>query len=114
MAYDEELAGRVRDALAGLADITEQKMFGGLAFMVNDHMACGIVGEDLLVRVGRDNHEAALSRGARVMDLTGRPMRGLVIVAGETLSDQTVLDGWVDQAVEFAQSEQPRRRFRSN
>jgi TfoX/Sxy family transcriptional regulator of competence genes len=107
MAYDESLAERVRDALASRAQFDERKMFGGLAFMVNTHMACGILGDDLMVRVGKANHDAALARGAREMDFTGRPMRGLVVVPGEALDDEP-LAGWLDEAVRFAESEPPK------
>ena len=70
----------MRELLAELTDFDERKMFGGLAFMVNTHMACGIVKDDLMVRVGKDNHDAAINAGAAEMDFTGRPMRGMVIV----------------------------------
>ncbi len=80
MAYDEELADRV--SWSATADFVEKKMFGGLAFMVNTHMACGLVGDGLMVRVGSENHEDALARGAVEMDFTGRPMRGMVLVTG--------------------------------
>ena len=76
MAYDEDLAGRTRELLAELTDFDERKMFGGLAFMVNTHMACGIVGDDLMVRVGKDNHDGAINAGATEMDFTGRPRAG--------------------------------------
>ncbi len=83
-------------------------MFGGLAFMVNTHMACGLVGGDLMVRVGADNHDDALSRGASEMDFTGRPMRGMVIVPGARLTTDASLDDWVERAVSYAQSEPPK------
>ena len=105
MAYDEALAGRVRGALASRTDFEEKAMFGGLAFMVNTHMACGSVRDDLLVRVGKENHEAAIARGAREMDVTGRPMRGMVVVPGSALTTDKALDEWVDQAVAFARSD---------
>ena len=60
MAYDEELAVRIREALAERTDFDEKKMFGGLAFMVNTHLACGVIHDDLLVRVGKENYEDAL------------------------------------------------------
>ncbi|HKR51278.1 MAG TPA: TfoX/Sxy family protein, partial [Pseudonocardiaceae bacterium] len=72
----------------------ERKMFGGLTFIVNTHMACGIVKDDLMVRVGKDGHVAALARGAHVMDFTGRPMRGR---AGQRAGDafrDALEDGW--------------------
>ncbi len=110
MAYDEDLAERARHALTERTDFEERKMFGGLAFMVNTHMACGVMGEDLMVRVGKENHDAALARGAREMDFTGRPMRSMVIVPGEQLQARQVLEDWVETAVSFARSEPPKSR----
>jgi TfoX/Sxy family transcriptional regulator of competence genes len=107
VAYDEALAGRVRAELEPRADFDERKMFGGLAFMVNTHMACGIVGDDLMVRVGKERHDDALARGAREMDFTGRPMRGLVIVPGDGLDDDQ-LSAWVEEAAAFALAEPPK------
>lgn len=108
MAYDEDLADRVRELISSLTAFEERKMFGGLAFMVNTHMACGIVKDDLMVRVGKDGHVAALARGAKEMDFTGRPMRGMVIVPGSQVVDAYALDGWVEFAVEFARSHPPK------
>lgn len=107
MAYDEGLAERVRGELVSVDDVDERRMFGGLAFMVNTHMACGILGDDLMVRVGKAAHDDAIGRGAREMDFTGRPMRGLVIVPGEALDDDELIS-WVGEAVAFAQSEPPK------
>lgn len=105
MAYDEGLAGRARELLAELTDFDERKMFGGLAFMVNTHMACGIVKNDLMVRVGKDNHDAAIDAGATEMDFTGRPMRGIVIVPADRVRRDGDLEPWIAQAVDFAKSE---------
>ncbi len=80
MAYDEDLAGRTRELLVELTDFDKHKMFGGLAIMINTHMACGIVGDDLMIRLGKDNHDAAINAGATQMDFTGRPLRGMVII----------------------------------
>ena len=108
MAYDEDLAQRVRDLLAPRSEFEERKMFGGLAFMVNTHMACGIIKEDLMVRVGKDGHDAALARGAREMAFTGRPMRSMVIVPGLQVGDDQGLEPWVVLAADFALSEPPK------
>jgi TfoX/Sxy family transcriptional regulator of competence genes len=108
MAYDEGLADRVRDLIAPIVPFEERKMFGGLAFMINTHMACGIVHDGLMVRVGKAGHDAALARGAREMDFTGRPMRSMVIVPGADLRQDSDLEPWVSLAVEFAQSEPPK------
>ena len=91
MAYDEALAERMRELLAEMTDFDERKMFGGLAFMVNTHMACGIVADDLMVRVGKANHDAAINTGATEMTFSGRPMRGMVVVPAGQGRDR---DGW--------------------
>ena len=105
MAYDEDLAGRARELLTELTNFDERKMFGGLAFMVNTHMACGIVGDDLMVRVGKGNHDAATNAGATQMDFTGRPIRGMVIVPGDHVRGEGDLEPWIAQAVDHAKSE---------
>ena len=102
MAYDEALAERVRKAIRDQPNVTERKMFGGLAFMVGGHMCCGIVGDDLMVRVGHDAYEEALSKPhARPMDFTGRPLKGMVYVARSGLRTEKALRGWVDRGVSF-------------
>ncbi len=109
MVYDAALAARVRSAVAEHAPAQEKAMFGGLAFMVEDHMACGMMGDDLLVRVGTDGHDDALARGAREMDVTGRTMRGFVVVPGTDLADDEVLDRWVAQSVRYASQLPPKK-----
>ncbi len=105
MAFDEELADRVRDALVDAgADVVERKMFGGVAFMVHGHMTVGIVGSDLVVRVGPDDYEDALAAlGARPMDFTGKPMTGMVYVAAANLDD-TALQSWIHRGLTFTAS----------
>ncbi len=110
MAYDEKLAERVTELIAALVEPTALKMFGGLAFMVNTHMACGVLKDDLMVRVGKDDYDAALARGAREMDFTGRPMRGLVIVDATAIKEDAQLEQWINQAVAFAESQPPKPR----
>ena len=82
MTYDQILAGQLREVIAGIdGEITERKMFGGLAFMLNGHMFTGIVGDELMLRLGEAGAEAALRREhVREMDFTGRPMRAMVFV----------------------------------
>ncbi|HET9140430.1 TfoX/Sxy family protein [Actinophytocola sp.] len=104
MAYDEALAERVRERIEGGAAVAEQKMFGGLAFLERGHIVVGIMGDDLLVRVGAAGKAAALRRpGVREFDFTGRPMRAFVVVAGEVLDD-AVLDDWLAAGRTFAAS----------
>jgi TfoX/Sxy family transcriptional regulator of competence genes len=103
MAFDEVLGDRVRAALSGRSDVSEKRMFGGLAFMVGSNMAVGIVGRDLMVRVGPDAYADALAQPhVRPMDFSGRPMEGFVYVAPEGLSTDAMLDAWVDRGAEFA------------
>lgn len=109
MAYDEQLAERIRDALAGRLDVTERKMFGGLCVMLGGHMACGIVGDELMLRLGAQGASRALTQEhVRPMDFTGRPMKGMVYVEPAGIRSEKALQGWVDQAVAFVDS-LPRR-----
>ena len=105
MAYSEKLADRIRTVLQDRDDVVEKKMFGGLAFMVAGSMACGIVGDDLMARVGRDRYEAALARPhARIMDFTGRPLRGFILVGAAGVRTGPSLKRWVDETVALAVS----------
>jgi TfoX/Sxy family transcriptional regulator of competence genes len=100
MAYDEALADRIRTALLGRSDVEERKMFGGIAFMVAGRMACGVIHEDLMVKVGADGHDDALAEPhTRPMDFTGRPMRGMVYVDPVGTANDTDLGRWVERAV---------------
>ena len=103
MAYDEELAERVRRALAGRKGLSEKKMFGGIAYMLRGNMCCGIVKDQLMVRVGPERHAEALAQPhARPMDFTGRPMRGMVYVTPEGCRTDEALKRWVEQGLNFA------------
>ena len=105
MAYSEALAKRVREALAREKGVREIKMFGGLTFMLRGHMAVGIVGEELMVRVGPDAYQRALGRvHAREMDFTGRSIKGFVFVEPAGTRTKRSLASWVAPAVAFAKS----------
>jgi TfoX/Sxy family transcriptional regulator of competence genes len=109
MAYDEGLADRIRDALAARDDVTERKMFGGLAFMVAGNMCCGVIGSEAMLRLGEDGADAALDEPhTRPMDFTGRPMKAMVYVGRAGLEDGAALNGWVQRAVAFAESLPPK------
>jgi hypothetical protein len=109
VAYDEILADRVRDARGGRPGLTERKMFGGLAFMLRGNMCCGVLGEELVIRVPAEEGEAALAEdGVRPMDFTGRPMKGFLLVGDEQLADDASLGRWVDRAVAYAGSLPPK------
>jgi TfoX/Sxy family transcriptional regulator of competence genes len=105
MAYDEQLAERVRDVLASRADVSERKMFGGIAFMVGGNMAVGVAGDELMVRLDPADAERALAEdGVRVMDMTGRPMKGWILVSPERTADQAGLAEWVEAGADYAAS----------
>jgi TfoX/Sxy family transcriptional regulator of competence genes len=105
MAYDETTANRVRQALSKHGDFDEKRMFGGLAFMVRGHMCCGIVGSDIMVRVGPDGHSKALALPhAREMDFTGRASTGMVYVAPAGFKTAKALDAWVARGLAFVLS----------
>lgn len=109
MAYDENLAERVRTILASEPSLSERKMFGGIAFMIEGHMCCGIVGHDLMLRLGPDGSDAALKRPhVRPMDFTGRPMTSMVFVEPEGHRGGA-LRRWVEQAATFARELPPKR-----
>jgi hypothetical protein len=108
MAYDEELADRVRALLEADPGFTERKMFGGIAFMLDGHMCCGVVGDDLMLRLGPEGADAALDRPhVRPMDFTGRPMSSMVYVAPEG-SQRAALRGWVEAAAAYARTLPPK------
>ena len=109
MAYDQALAGRLREIIGGIdAEITERKMFGGLAFMLNGHMFTGIVGGELMLRLGEAGAEAALRREhVRQMDVTGRPMKAMVFVEPAGL-DGHALAQWVTSAAAFVRTLPPK------
>ena len=105
MAYDEELAERVREVLAARSEVSERKMFGGIAFMVTGNMACGVLGEDLIVRLGDEEAKKALNEeGVRPFDFTGRPMKTTVYVSPERTRDDGGLAEWVDAGADHAAS----------
>lgn len=105
MAYDEGLAQRVREALEERGDVTEKKMFGGLAFLLAGNMSVGIVNDQLMVRVGPEAHQEALGLPhAREMDFTGRSMKGFVYVGCEGFEVDADLEAWVERGVRFAAS----------
>jgi hypothetical protein len=109
MAYDEDLAQRVREQLADEPGMTEKAMFGGLAFLLDGNMSVGLSGAELMVRVGPDATDDALARPhTRLFDMTGRPMRGWVLVAPEGVGSDGELAAWVHRGVAFARSLPPK------
>lgn len=102
MAYSEQLAERVRNALRNMQRVEEKKMMGGLTFMVNGKMCVGILKDDLMVRLDPAVYDAVLKRkGCRPMDFTGKPMKGFVFVSPKGTSNKKDLSYWVDLALAF-------------
>jgi len=109
MAFDESLADRVSGVLGDAPDVVAKRMFGGVAFMVAGNMACGVVGEDLLVRVGKDDQAACLALPfVRPMEMAGRVMGGFVVVDAGGLDEDETLMAWVERGSAFAASLPPK------
>lgn len=110
MAYDEDLAQRIRGLLADENGVTEKAMFGGLAFLLRGNMAVGISnGGELMVRVGPQATDAALARPhTRLFDMTGRPMKGWILVASEGVKTKRQLAAWVARGAKFADGLPPK------
>jgi TfoX/Sxy family transcriptional regulator of competence genes len=109
MAYDEGLAQRVREFLENEPDFKEKKMFGGLCFLVQGNMACGIIKDDLIIRVGTERYEDALKRShARKFDITGKPLKGWVMVSWGGHEADEDLSAWIEQGVRYARSLPPK------
>lgn len=105
MAHDEVLAGRLRHLLEGNGAVVEKSMFGGVAFLVNGNMSVGVHKDWLIARLGVDAAAEALERpGAKPMDITGRPMKGWLMIAPDGVADDVTLRAWVDESVAFAAS----------
>ena len=98
MAFDELLADRVRTCLQQVAAVSEKKMFGGLAFLTGGHLTVGVYGDELIARIGAQDMDAATAQpGVRPFAMTGRPMRGIVVIRSAVLDDKA-LDRWIGQA----------------
>lgn len=109
MAYDEGLAERIREQFQDRIDVEEKKMFGGLCFMISDHMSCGIVNDTLMLRVGPDRYQECLAREhASEMDFTGRAMKGMIYVSPEGLEDDDSLSMWLRISMDFVKSLPPK------
>ncbi len=103
MAFDNQLADRIRKHLFIQPGLTEKKMFGGLAFLLNGNMCCGVHGNEMIVRLDPEQTDQALrKRYTRVFDLSGRPMKGWILIQPEGLTTETALAKWIQAGVKFA------------
>lgn len=104
MAFDEALADRIRDGFQDVDGVTDKRMFGGITFMIHGNMAVGVMGDDLIVRLGAEAGLAALTEpGIRAFDFTGRPMKNWIVVDGDRLDDEG-LARWLRAGLDFASS----------
>lgn len=109
MAFDEHLAERIRDEVGDLPGLSAKRMFGGVAFLLHGNMLVGVMGDDLIARVGPDAAEECLALpGTRVFDLTGKVMRGWVVVDGSELDEDSGLTDWIGRAREFVETLPPK------
>lgn len=115
MAFDEKFAHRVKNLLADEPNVTEQKMFGSLGFMVNGHLTIGVGdgsdGSILMVRIGKDSESAALEHpGASTTIMRGRPMSGWIDLTPEAVSTDQQLQTWLDMAITFVRTLPPKAK----
>jgi TfoX/Sxy family transcriptional regulator of competence genes len=109
VAYDEDLAARIRQHLAGTDGLREQKMFGGIAFMTRGHMTVGVSADTLMVRLGPDLGDAALDEPhTQPMTFTGKPMKSMVIVEPAGVAADADLHAWIDRARAFVATLPPK------
>jgi TfoX/Sxy family transcriptional regulator of competence genes len=109
MPYDMGLAQRVREILEDEPGFDEKKMFGGICFLLFGNMVCGIIRDDLIVRVGTANYNAALKMPhTKKFDLTGKALTGWVMVLSTALDSDEELSDWVHKAVEFVRTLLPK------
>lgn len=113
MPYDDGLAHRIRTILQKRVEVDEREMFGGVGYMLNGNLVCGVQGDALIARVGPDAYETALEKPhAREMDFTGTPMRGFVFVDPAGTASKEALEAWVDRCLDFVNTlpEKPKRK----
>lgn len=109
MAYDDSLADRIRDSLRSTRGIVEKKLFGGIGFLLDGHLLVCVWKDSLIVRLGPEDGERALEEPhVRVFDVTGRPMKGWVMVESDGLDKDDELKRWVNRAMRFVETLPPK------
>ena len=105
MAYNQDVAERVRKVIARRKGVYERKMFGGLAFLMNGNMCCGVIDNNVVLRLGKDRAEKALrERHTREMDFTGTPLASMVYLRPAGYKTEEELRAWVKRAVDFTRT----------
>src|SRR3954467_12375341 len=112
VAYDEDLANRIRELIASGRGYTEQKMFGGIGFMIDGHMAVGVSGQGgLMIHCSKEETEALLAKpGARPFEMRGRGLKRWLRVDAESVSTKRAVERWVMQSVAFARALPPKAK----
>lgn len=109
MAYNEELAGRIRKIFPRESGVTEKKMFGGLSFLLQGKMVCGILKDDLVVRIDPNETDELLDKPhVRPMDFTGRPMKGFLYISPGALNTDRELENWIELSVDYVSTLLPK------
>lgn len=111
MAYNEELALRIREVMYDICpkEFTEKKMFGGLAFFLQGHLCCGVMADKMIVRIGPDGYEETLTQKyVSPFDITGKSMRGWITVALSGLASKAALSRWATQSTDFVRTLPPK------
>jgi TfoX/Sxy family transcriptional regulator of competence genes len=105
MAFDEGLAVRIEEALVDVPHVEQKKMFGGLAFMVRQHMCVGVIDDMLMARVGPEQYADCLKeKFAKEMTFTGKPLKGMVYVEPEGVSEDEQLSEWIEKCLNYVAS----------
>ncbi|MBP6180379.1 TfoX/Sxy family protein [Flavobacterium sp.] len=111
MAYDQNLANRVREKFVKLPNVVEKEMMGGLTFMYNDKMCVGIIKDELMCRIDPNLHDMVVEKiGCRTMDFTKRPMKGYVMIDDNGMKTQKDFDYWIDLALDFNKNAKSSKR----
>ena len=109
MTFNELTASQIRSAIQVTPGISEQHMFGGVSFMLDGNMCCGVIDDNLVMRVGPDAYEGALSEPhTRPMDFTGRPLRGFIYVDREGFASEALLRQWIDRGMSYVRTLPPK------
>jgi TfoX/Sxy family transcriptional regulator of competence genes len=110
MSFDNHLADRIRKQLANQEGLTEKKMFGGIGFLLNGNMCCGVLGEEVVIRLDPEQTEKALTnKYTREFDFSGRPMKGWIYVGAKAVENETDLKHWVQIGLKYAGSLPPKK-----
>src|SRR5262245_48813469 len=105
MPFDESLAARIRDTLARTKGIVEKKMFGGVGFLLNGNMLVGVWKDSIIVRIGPDAYEdALLEPHVREFDVTGKPMKGWIMVDSDGVEEDKDITTWIKRASSFVKT----------